>query len=443
MLRKANLSLNARQLSKNIGKGEVVFDHAVQRGIVWDINRKSLLIHSMIEGYPIPAMYAARYENLSMLDGKQRCNCIYDYLNDKFALTNIPEITLEDGTEIDINGKKFSELPEELQDVISNYSLVVHYFEDITDDEVSELFFRINNGKPLSQIEISRTLSKSLSTIQQIGQHELFTATLTEKAFEKYTHEDLVIKSYIMLTFKEPCYDTKVVRPTMQSAIFTEENINDLNAIFDRILEVYKTIASDTSTETGKLSKKIAKRIITRTHMLSIIPIVKKSIEDGVSIELFTAWVKNFFCGSKSPTKYDKYNSKATSGSGHAESVKARLDVINKDYNKFMKKHENDVFEKAEEVVEVAETVTTIETVEETVVEEKEVEVIETIEDTETEIVSTTEENFIGITDEDDIPESIKAILEAAEDELEDASMDDVVGEIADSITDEIFAESI
>ena len=246
-----------------------------------------------------------------------------------------------------------------------------------------------------------------------------------------------------MLTFKEPCYDTKIVRPTMQNAVFTEENINDLNVIYDRILEVYKTIASDTSTETGKLSKKIAKRVITRTHMLSIIPIVKKSIEDGVSIELFTAWVKNFFCGAKSPTKYDKYNSKATSGSGHAESVKARLDVINKDYNKFMKEHWNDAFEKVEEVVEATETVTATETVEETVVEEKEVEVIETIEDAETEIVSMTEDNFIGITDEDEIPESIRAILEASEKDIEETSFDDVVDEIAESITDEIFAETI
>lgn len=434
MLRKANLSWNARQLSRNIGKGDVVFDHAVQRGLVWDNDRKSLLIHSMVEGYPIPAMYAVSNDAFSMIDGKQRCNCIHDYLNDLFALTNVPEITLEDGTEVDINGKKFSELSEELQDIISNYSLVIHYFEDITDDEVSELFFRINNGKQLSAVEMSRTLSKSLKTIQEIGQHELFTTSLTEKAFEKYTHEDLVIKSYIMLTFKEPCYDTKVVRPTMQNAVFTKEDINNLNAIYDRILEVYKTIKADDSTETGKLSKKIAKRVITRTHMLSIIPIVKKSIDDGVSIELFTAWVKNFFCGAKSPTKYDQYNSKATSGSGHVESVRSRLNVINKDYNKFMKEHANDVFETkvveevvetttevTEEKVEATETETTetvVDATEEVV--EKEIETVEaTPEMIEKSATEATEEAF---TDEDDVPESIRAILEAAEMEaLEEA----------------------
>lgn len=454
MLKQATLSWNARQLGKMVGKNEVVFDHAVQRRLVWDNDRKSLLIHSMIYGYPIPFMYMINVnDKYSVIEGKQRANCIHDFLNDEFTLTNVPEITLEDGTELDINGMKFSELPEEIRDTINNYSLTIAYFDNITDDEVSELFFRLNNSKALSSIEHMRCLSPSLRIIQQIGQHELFTAALTEKAFEKYTHEDMVIKSYIMLTHKEPAYDTKYVKPVMETAKFTEEDINNLNAIYDRILAVYKAIVADTSTETGKLSKKIAKRVITRTHMLSIIPIVKKSIDDGVSIELFTAWVKNFFCGAKSPTKYDQYNSKATSGSGHAESVKSRLNVINKDYNKFMKEHKDDVFkkveakeekvvetteEKVEEVVDIV-TETITETVEEITTEET-IKSVDTATKVETEEVTTevveetnvetetTEEveeiDILGITEEDDIPDNIKAILEAAEEaaeELEEA----------------------
>lgn len=40
--------------------GKVNFDNAVQRGLVWDISKKSLLIHSMVYGYAIPAMYFTR-----------------------------------------------------------------------------------------------------------------------------------------------------------------------------------------------------------------------------------------------------------------------------------------------------------------------------------------------------------------------------------------------
>ena len=93
MLKKANISWNARQLTKMIGKGSIVFDAAIQRNLVWDDERKSLLIHSMLSGYPIPPMYATKDDrSYSMLDGKQRSNAIADYLSGKFTLTGIPEV---------------------------------------------------------------------------------------------------------------------------------------------------------------------------------------------------------------------------------------------------------------------------------------------------------------------------------------------------------------
>lgn len=356
MLKKANISWNAKQLTKMIGKGSIVFDAAIQRNLVWDNERKSLLIHSMLSGYPIPPMYATKDDGVySMLDGKQRSNAIADYLSGKFTLTGIPEVTLEDGTEIDINGKYFSGLNEELQDALNSYSFTIYYFEDITEDEVSEMFYRLNFGKPLSSVELSRARAKDLKTIQNIGKHELFTTSLTAKAFEKYTHEDLVIKSYIMLTSDNPCLDTKVVRPIMETTEFIKDDIDIMNAVYDRIFNAYKLIIADDSPETGKISKRIAKRLLTRTHMLSIMPMVKKSIEDNVSDEMFTNWVKNFFCGTKSVTKYNDYNTRCTSGSGHAENVKVRLKIIEKDYKNFMKQNDkvnNEVDDKNKENVE-------------------------------------------------------------------------------------------
>ena len=345
MLKKANISWNARQLSKMIEKGSITFDNAVQRGLVWDDERKSLLIHSMLEGYPIPPMYAAKdteTKNYSMLDGKQRSNAINDFLNGRFVLKNVPEVTLEDGTEIDINGRFFSGLDEELQDTLSNYSLTIYYFEDITEDQIAELFYRLNNGRALSSFEHTRSVSKSLKTIQEIGKHELFTTALTEKAFSRYVHEELVVKSYIMLTSDNPSLDNKIVKSTMENMKLSEDNINLMNSVFDRILNTYKLIVADTSAETGKISKRIAKRLITRTHMLSIMPIVKRSLDDNVSDEVFTLWVKNFFCGTKSVTKYEDYNARCTSGSGHTENIKVRLKVIKNDYEKFMKQYKKD-----------------------------------------------------------------------------------------------------
>lgn len=406
MLKRANISWNARQLSKMIEKGSITFDSAVQRGLVWDNDRKSLLIHSMMTGFPIPAMYAAKDTEtkiLSMLDGKQRSNAISDFLHGRFTLSNVPEVVLEDGTEVDVNGMYFSGLCEELQDIISNYSLTIYYFEDITDDEIAELFYRLNNGRALSNIERVRAVSKSFKTIQELKKHELFTTALTEKAFEKYVPDELVIKSYIMLTFDKPCLDAKVTNPTMMNAILTDQDINIMNGVFNRILNTYKTIIADDSPETGKLSKRIAKRLLTRTHMLSIMPIVKKSLIDRVPDDVFVLWVKNFFCGSRSATKYDEYNSRCTAGSGHAETIKVRLDVIKKDYNKFMKKIEKER-ENDRSVNEVNEVVETVENTEET--SNETVEVVKTTETNEVEESVDVTENEIETVNETETVET-------------------------------------
>lgn len=341
MLKKSSISWNARQISKMIDKGTITFDSIIQRNLVWNNEQKSLLIHSMIEDYIIYPMVARKIgKTYSVTDGKQRLlGSVNAYLNNKFALVNVPEVELDDGTLMDINGMFFEELPEEVQDAINSFMFTIYYYEEISDDQEADVFFRINNGSKLTNIEISRIRCRALETINAIGKHELFTTALTEKAFEKYTHEDLVIKSYIMLTSNNPSLDTKFVRPLMEKVGFTNDDIELMNKVYDRILNTYKTIIADDSPETGKISKRIAKRLLTRTHMLSIMPIVKRSLEENVSDEMFTNWVKNFFCGTKSVTKYNDYNTRCASGSGHAENVKVRLKVVKKDYEKFMKEY--------------------------------------------------------------------------------------------------------
>ena len=338
MSKKSVGNWNARQISKMIDKENIVFDSIIQRNLVWDNDRKSLFIDSLMRDMVIYPMLARKKDKIySVTDGKQRLTTINAFLNNKFALTNVPEIELEDGTLVDTNGMFYDDLPEELKDDINSFMLTVYYYDDISDEQEADNFFRINNGVKLSNIEISRIKCKVLEKINEIGRHELFTTSLTAKAFEKYTHEDLVVKSYIMLTSDKPCTDNKLVRETMESVDFTEDDVKLLNSVYDRILTTYKAIIADDSPETGKISKGIAERLITRTHMLSIRRMVKKSIEDNISDEMFTNWIKNLFCGTKSVTKYNEYNTRCSSGSGHAENVKVRLKIVKKDYENFMK----------------------------------------------------------------------------------------------------------
>ena len=62
-MQRFNINWTAKALSNQMEKGKVNYDNAVQRNLVWGVEKKSLLIHSMIYGYAIPAMYFTRDEN--------------------------------------------------------------------------------------------------------------------------------------------------------------------------------------------------------------------------------------------------------------------------------------------------------------------------------------------------------------------------------------------
>lgn len=338
MIRKANMPVTAKSLSKWMDKKTIVFDNAIQRALVWDRARKSLLIHSMMVGYPIPAFYAARQSDglLDCLDGKQRSNAIYEFLKGNYRLVSVPPVQLEDGTSLDVNGMDFEHLPEELQDAIKDYSLTFYYFDGITEEEINELFFRLNNGKPLTAIEMTRTKASNLEDIQKLASHEIFNEALTLSAMRKYTNEDIAIKTYVLLFTENPSFETKVIRPLTETISITSEQQDAIISIYDYILAAYKLIKLDGSEAAERHNNsKIAKRVLMRTHMLSIAPIALECLNKDVPVRHFAAWCKHFFAGDTLASISNVYNDNAGAGSSKPEAIRKRLEAIESDYESF------------------------------------------------------------------------------------------------------------
>ena len=215
-----------KQLVGAIRKETAVFTNAVQRGFCWKNEQKSLLIHSLLINAPIPPFYTTRNSETKVydfLDGKQRSNAIFDFIEGNYALEGVPELEYDDESTEDINGKTFEEFDEELRDAILSYSLSIVYIDDMDDEQTADIFFRLNNGQSLTAIEKSRVLCPSLDIIQKIAnESEVIQSAVTTKAKAKYVDEDLVIKSFAMLKMDEPCLDTKVIRPFTQQLEITE-----------------------------------------------------------------------------------------------------------------------------------------------------------------------------------------------------------------------------
>jgi len=109
---------------------------------IWNAQRKSRLIESLLLRIPIPVFYVAANENevWSVVDGVQRISTIHGYLKGKFRLTQLEYLKkLEDHL--------YEELPRAMQRRIRETQLVVNIIEPGTPEEVMfNVFRRINTG---------------------------------------------------------------------------------------------------------------------------------------------------------------------------------------------------------------------------------------------------------------------------------------------------------
>ena len=54
--------------------------------------------------------------------------------------------------------------------------------------------------------------------------------------------------------------------------------------------------------------KDIGKKLFTETHMISLVPYVKQSMENNISEAMFAEWLVNFFKTENNTDVYSKYN---------------------------------------------------------------------------------------------------------------------------------------
>jgi hypothetical protein len=274
------------------------------------------------------------------MDGQQRNTTIYKYLKDEFALTQLKPIPYldEDGNEceIDISGKKFSELEEELQDIIQDATIVVKYYDNLDQSQKAEMFRRLNNGKPLSTKSRTLASAKNIGSLLDIGSHKLFEEMLTDKARANKNQAVLVVKAWTMLNreVEDVSFASKDFNPMIEEVEISNDDKQELNNMFNFIVDVHEELIDNKE-------KSVAKKLYTETHLVSIIPYIKKSMDNGINEAMFAEFLINFFKTENNTDVYNKYNDACSNGIAKNANVVARHEALGEGYKEFFKTEEN------------------------------------------------------------------------------------------------------
>ena len=124
-------------------RDELTLAPKFQRRDVWNDKAKSYLIDTIVRGKPIPKLYMR--QNLSLgnrkttreiVDGQQRLRAVLTFLKDAFKLSSTHHREL--------GGRYFSQLDENTQREILKYEFSVDLLQDMPDNDVYDIFARIN-----------------------------------------------------------------------------------------------------------------------------------------------------------------------------------------------------------------------------------------------------------------------------------------------------------
>lgn len=321
-MKTANKERTLQWICNQRKKGNISFSHKLQRPIgQWNPRMKSLLIHSLLSGFPVNPIYIVEENGiLYTLDGSQRTSTCIAYINNEFALSkDTPNVTLqvtENGEpvykEYEIAGKRFKKQDEEIQTTLMACSLDFCTLSDYTDNDVREMFRRQNAGKPLNGklLRVVKESDEFSDAVYSLANHPFMEKLVTPTQRRNGTDRDLIIQTLMLICTNNENDFTS----------FRNKDIDSFVADFgDNSLDKVDTLSKamdsfDNSFETIKIPVTSASMMLYAGYRV---------LKDKKSFSKLVEIVKEFLNGYDSNEEYKQY---VQSGTSSSENVRGRFD---------------------------------------------------------------------------------------------------------------------
>ena len=168
-----------------------------QRATVWSQPQQALLIDSIMRGFDIPKIFLRKLPDGSpylfdVIDGKQRLTAIWEFVAD-----GVPLLRTDPFPEFgELGGKRWSELPDDARDRLQFTNVTVSKIEDATEDEIHELFLRLQKGSPLNAAEKRNAIAGHVRNFvaHRLTQHPVWPKTaIRPSRFGWHEHSAIVL----------------------------------------------------------------------------------------------------------------------------------------------------------------------------------------------------------------------------------------------------------
>lgn len=297
---------------------------------MWSPILKSNLVWSMLADSYIPPIVLLKDKRgedskgkdifgYQVLEGQQRLiTTLFPFLNDEWTLHGSVEPVEVDGFTYDIAGKKYSELEEELQDIIKNYRFTVQAIENYTMEEAEKLYFNINSGVALSAMQKGKAKlgTELIEFLNTLLAGSFFTQgiNITEKQALKEDDLLMLMQGMALLDMKNTGRDFKTISASAMLGYaesirgsYSEDAQQTLMEIVDYLDKAFPT----------------KNKFLRKNNTPIVIVMASIALEQNVEAEAFRAFVNDF-----ANSLYPDYEEASGSGNVKITNVKQRLRVM-------------------------------------------------------------------------------------------------------------------
>lgn len=175
-----------------------------QRPAVWTVAQKQLLMDTIIRGYDIPKLYLRQISKLpqkyEVVDGQQRLRAIWSFINGEYNLLKECDSVLGEV----VKNLSYNELPLSIRSDFDVYSLDMIVITDAEEDEVREMFLRLQNGTTLKAQEKRNAMPGEMRNfIKSLTFHKVFTDSVKFNN-SRYTHDHVAAQITLIELNGEP-----------------------------------------------------------------------------------------------------------------------------------------------------------------------------------------------------------------------------------------------
>lgn len=172
-----------------------------QRQFIWDDDKKSLFIESVLLGLPIPLMFFSDTEDgrCEIIDGAQRTQSLEAFMSNDLKLTNLKKLN-------SLLGFMYDDIPEYFKKKFDKTNIrVVVLSDETTLDIRQEIFTRINtSGVKANPIEVRRgqfMQTGFMRFIKECSEDDVFLklCPVSETLKKRYEGQELVLRFFAYL----------------------------------------------------------------------------------------------------------------------------------------------------------------------------------------------------------------------------------------------------